>query len=800
MPEGAAAQRLDLAIEGMTCAACATRLERALAGAEGVRDAAVNLALERAAVHVDPERAGLETVMAAVRRAGFAVGVDATLWRTDGPAPDGLAAALRAVPGVLAVEPAAGGLRIARVALMVPDAALAAAAAAAGSRLAPASPDGGEAGRARARARRERREIALAALLTAPFVAQMAAMAAGVALLAPWMELALATPVQFALGWRFYRGALSSLRGGGANMDVLVALGTSAAYGFSLYQMFAPGADGHLYFETSAVIITLVMTGKHLEARARRGAAAAIEELLALRPDTAEVRLPGGGVEERPAELLAKGDVVVTRPGGRIAADGVILSGETEVDESLITGESRPAPKGPGDRVAAGAVNLDGLLEIETAAAGADSTLARMIRLVESAQADKPAVQRLVDRVSAVFVPAVIAVAALTLAGWLLAGGGLEQALLSASATLVIACPCALGLATPTAIMTGSGAAARAGILVKDTATLEQAHTLTHVVFDKTGTLSEGHPTLARTRILGAVDESRALEIACALQRGSEHPIARAFAREAERRGLAPNAASRFKSRVARGVEGEVDGEAYLLGNERLFAGESPEPPPAKPPDGGTTVWLGRRAEGRVELLAAFELEDALRPAAREAVERLRTLGIETWLVSGDAAGTTLAAGRRLGIPGERARGETLPEDKSRLIERLAAGGARVGMVGDGINDAPALARAAVGIAMGGGTDVAMETAGVTLMRPDPRLVADAVEVGRRTFRKIRQNLFWAFVYNLIGLPLAALGGLQPWQAAAAMAFSSLSVVANSLTLRRWRPRRGGTEADDGAP
>ena len=785
-------QRLDLAIEGMTCSACSARLERVLGATEGVLDATVNLAIERAMIRIDPIRSSLQAVIDKVRRCGFDVGIESTAYHVDNlaDAAEPVEKALRAIPGVLDVKvyPNLERIKVTSAALMASDADLIAGARAAGHAMFIESGKDGQAERAHQQTVREQMEIAAAVLLTAPFLVQMTTMFGdGEMFLGPWMELALATPVQFVLGLRFYRGAINSLRGGGANMDVLVAMGTTAAFGFSVYQLIV--GEGHLYFEASAVIITLVMVGKHLEARAKRGASAAIQELLALRPDTALVRLPDGEVEERSCSQIVVGDVVVSRPGDQVATDGVIVRGEADLDESVITGESRPVPKGVGDPVTAGSINVDGFLEIETTAVGEDSTLAKMIHLVENAQAGKPAVQRLVDRVSAVFVPVVVGIAAVTLIGWMVAGYGFEQALISAAATLVIACPCALGLATPTAIMTGSSVAAKAGILIKDITTLEQAHTLTHVVFDKTGTLTEGKPTLAEVELLAGLDEDEVLRVAASLQQGSEHPIALAFREAVEKRGLKLADVENFRNIVSRGIEGDIDGVRYLVGNDRLFLDKNLDPPPRELQRGGTEIWLGANLVGAEALLARFELVDELRPTAKAAVDELKRLNVEPLLVSGDAVSVARHIGADLGIEPENVHGEARPENKSEIIARLTAGGAKVGMVGDGVNDAPALAQATVGIALGTGTDVAMETAGVTLMRPDPRLVASAIDISRRTFRKIRQNLFWAFLYNVVGLPLAAFGELQPTVAAAAMALSSISVVSSSLTLRFWKPR-----------
>ncbi|MXW05657.1 MAG: copper-translocating P-type ATPase [Gemmatimonadetes bacterium] len=719
-------------VEGMTCSACSARVEKVLAQVPGVAAAHVNLALERATLTVAP---GVE---------GNAL---------SGPV------------------------------------------AAAGYRLTAVQDDRHEPEADPGQSRRDRVAMIVAICVTIPFLLQMLA-----GLLRSWTgfdghmpvyaEATLATVLQIGIGARYYRSAFHALRGGGANMDVLVALGTTSAYAYSAYLVYrlGAGAAGQLYFEASAIIITLVLIGKHIEGRARRSASRAIRELLAIRPVTARVRTADGSERDTPVHALQPGDVVICRPGDRVAADGVVLRGEAEVDEALITGESVPAPKHPADTVIAGSMNINGFLEIEARAVGSDSTLGRVIRLVESAQAAKPAIQRLVDRVSAVFVPAVVGLALITFAAWVLSGAGLEPALINAVSVLVIACPCALGLATPTAIVAGAGVAARAGILIRDIESLEQANGLTHVVFDKTGTLTEGRPAIASVTPLAERNESDLLRIAASLQQGSEHPLATAFLRTATDRDIALADVSGFRSVVAKGVRGEIEGASYLLGNRRLFDECCPgiEPPGTRDSGGSTLVWLASRSDAGCAFLARFELIDAMRPDAALAVDGLRKLGIEPLLVSGDAEAVVERIGRQAGI--DSTYGAATPEEKERIVSRLSESGAKVCMVGDGINDAPALARASVGIAMGSGTDVAMETAAITLMRPDPTLVAGAIDVSRKTIRKIKQNLFWAFIYNVIGLPLAALGFLVPAFAAAMMACSSVSVVLNSLTLRSWRP------------
>ena len=797
-------QRLELAIEGMTCGACSARLQNALNDAQGVADAAVNFALERAVVRFDSDRTDIDTLIKAVKRSGFNVGVETASYHIanlrDEKVANKIKSVLSNVLGVLdvATDPATDTVCVTSLSLMVLDDSLIKRVADAGHDLLPAAGVGSQVDREQRRSVFERRVIIASCILTLPFLVQMAAMAiggdTGMRLhMPPWAELLIVLPIQFGFGIRFYRGAYNSLRGGGANMDVLVALGTTSAFIYSCYLMLSlgPGARGELYFEASAFIITLILIGKHLEARAKRSAAAAIQELLALRPKTATVRLKDGSTREINAASVKPGEIVVCRPGDRIAVDGVIARGEAEVDEALITGESVPAAKGRGDRITAGSINVDGFLDIEATAAGENSMLSQMIRMVENAQISKPEVQRIADKVCAVFVPAVIAVAAATFAGWLIYGAGLEQAFKSAAATLVIACPCALGLATPTAIMVGSSIAAKAGILIKDATTLENAHGLTHIVFDKTGTLTEGKPEIENIELLGEMSEDEAVLIAASLQQGSTHPIGKAFTKEARKRHQTLLEIENFRNEVSRGIKGEIGGVSYFVGNSRMLVTANLQT--GEPIDSGTFAWLGERKEGGDVLHARFTLSDQLLPTSRSAVDLLKKLDIRPMLVTGDAKSVANKVGEALGI--EYIRAETQPNDKASIVSDLQKEGWKVGMVGDGINDVPALAQATVGFAVSSGTEIAMETAAVTIVRPDPRLIAAAIDASRRTFRKIKQNLFWSFIYNVIGLPLAALGYLNPSLAAAAMAMSSLSVLANSLTLRRWKPNLHPSES-----
>ncbi len=731
-----AREHFDIPIVGMTCASCVGRVERALAKVPGVARVSVNLATERASV----ETFGATTVQVlheAIERAGYGVAQSGADQAAQGGTPTG--------PRLPAWWP-----------------------------------------------------VAVATLLTLPLVAPMAGPVFGRDWMLPaWAQLLLATPVQFWLGARFYRAGWKALRAGTGNMDLLVALGTSAAWGLSVYLMLAGHGDGapHLYFEASAAVITLVLLGKWLEARAKRQTTEAIRALNALRPEVARVRRDGVETEV-PAATVHVGDLVVVRPGERIAVDGEVVEGRSHADEALITGESLPVAKGVGDRVTGGAINGEGVLVVRTIATGSESMLARIIRMVEGAQAAKAPIQRLVDRVSAVFVPVVLGVALVTFAAWGFAGGDWERALLNAVAVLVIACPCALGLATPTAIMAGTGVAARHGILIKDAQALEVMHSVTTVAFDKTGTLTVGQPRLTAVFATHASGEDEVLRLASALQSASEHPLARAVLDAVRLRQLPIPSAQDVQALAGRGIRGTVDGETVHLGSSRLLTelgavpGELASRAAQLQSEGRTVSWLTRQSAGGAEPLGLLAFGDTVKPEAAAAIAALRARGVRTVLVTGDNRGSAQAVAAELGI--DEVRAEVLPETKAAIVAELEHDDAVVAMVGDGINDAPALAAASVGIAMSTGTDVAMEAAGITLMRGDPRLVADAIDVSRRTYAKIRQNLFWAFVYNAVGVPLAALGFLNPVIAGAAMAFSSVSVVTNALLLRRWRPSAEG--------
>ena len=722
--------KVALDITGMTCAACAARVEKVLSRVDGVEKADVNLPLERASIKLEHPIDAVQLI-AAVERAGYG----ATLRPDD--------------------------------------------------REAQRKADEAREAAHRADERQTLLRFAVSAFLTIPLVIGTLPMmvGAGHAWLGPWTQAALATGVMLVSGTRFWREAWSALRGGGANMAVLVSLGTSAAYFYSLGVILAGDAHTHLYFEAAAVVLTLIMLGKYLEARARQGASAALAALGKLQPAQAE-RKTATGSETVASAALSPGDVVIVRPGARVAADGVIVAGASSLDESLVTGESLPVDRSEGDAVITGTVNGDGVLEVRVSAVGADTRLARMARLVEDAQLSEAPVQRLVDRISAVFVPVIIVAALVTFLGWWWIADDLMAGFEAAIAVLVIACPCALGLATPTALVAGTGAAAKAGILIRDIATLEKAEAISLVAFDKTGTLTIGRPEVVDV-VAADGDADDLLRKAAVVEARSEHPLARALV---ERAGGAARSATGVAAIRGKGMTGMVEGQTVAVGNARMMADLGVPPPETdalkvcigKP---GTLSFVA--VEGR--LAGAILFADRPRPEAAAALRALAARGIRTVMLTGDNEDAARAIAGEIGLSDFRA--SLLPEDKTEALKTLSPSAASIAFVGDGLNDAPALAAAGLGIAMSSGTDVAREAAAITLMRPDLRLVAASLDIAHRTRRTITQNLAWAFVYNVIGIPLAALGMLSPILAGAAMAFSSVSVVTNSALLARWQPR-----------
>ena len=730
-------------ITGMTCASCSARVEKVLGRQPGVAEARVNLALERAdieGISLDPFE-----LAEAIGRAGFG----AVLRRDD-------FAAHR-------------------------DA------------------DEAQAATRRADERQTLLRLVISALLTLPIVIGMLPMMTGLgeAWISPVWQALLATGVMAVSGSRFWREAAGALRGGSANMAVLVSLGTGVAYFWSLWVMAQGWMDphaghgetmsSHLHFEAAAMVLTLIMLGKYLEARAKSGAAGALRALGRLQPGTAELKTLSGAIRTIPVERLAAGDVIVIRPGMRVAADGVILTGRSSLDEAMVTGESMPVSRSPGDPVISGTTNTDGVLEVEVRAAGADTRLARMTRLVEEAQTGHAPVQKLVDRISAIFVPLILIIALLTFAGWMLAGADFETAMVAAVAVLVIACPCALGLATPTALVAGTGAAARAGILIRDIETLERATDIKLVAFDKTGTLTMGAPEVAGLYPVANSSTSELLSLAGSLETGSEHPLGRAILAHAEQQGAEISPATNIRAVPGRGLEGMNGKLKVRVGSERFLTEAGIDTSPASATgaqnETGTLAWV---AAGD-RLIGVIRLADKIRPQTRQALADLAARGLTSVMLTGDNVATANAIAAEAGVTDVRAG--LLPGEKLDAIRELTKStGGHVAFVGDGLNDAPALAAANLGIAMAGGADAAREAAAITLMRPDLRLVPAALDVAAKTRRTIRQNLGWAFVYNLIGIPLAAFGILPPVFAGAAMAFSSVSVVTNSALMARWKP------------
>ncbi|GGC74708.1 heavy metal translocating P-type ATPase [Undibacterium terreum] len=793
-------QQFTLGIGGMSCASCVTRVEKALAAVPGITQANVNLATESVRV-LAHSQLDMPVLQKAIEKAGYSLVQHELDLDVEGmtcaSCVGRVERVLRKIPGVLDVSVNLA-TEAARVKTLdnVDVGSLIAAIDKAGYHAREKAADAGTVPVGR-KGQHEGWAVILSALLSLPLVLPMLAEIGGRhMMLNGLLQLALATPVQFWFGARFYRAGWKALLARSGNMDLLVALGTSAAYGLSVFQLIGSmqgnGASAmpHLYFEASAVVISLVLLGKWLEARAKRQTTSAIHALQALRPDTARVRRDGQDTDV-PLSLVKTGDIVLVRPGERIAVDGVITEGSSHVDESLITGESLAVAKQPGDKLTGGAINAEGLLLVRTTATGAETTLSRIIRMVEDAQSAKAPIQRLVDRVSAVFVPVVLVLALITFLGWWLVSGDAQQGIINAVAVLVIACPCALGLATPATIMAGTGVAARYGILIKDAEALELAHSLDTVVFDKTGTLTQGRPVLQGMESV-TLDRQRALQLMLSIQLGSEHPLARAIVEAAQLQGVQAMPASQVTALPGRGLSAVVDGLDLRLGSARLMQeldmdqAALLQQAARMEAQGNTVSWLASVAPIR-QVLAVVAFGDEIKPAAHVAIDRLHALHIRTVMLTGDNQGSATLVGDALGI-GQVFAG-MLPADKTAKIVELKAEGRKVAMVGDGINDAPALAAAHVGIAMATGTDVAMQAAGITLMRGDPTLVADAIDISRRTYNKIRQNLFWAFIYNLVGIPLAAFGLLNPMIAGAAMAFSSVSVISNALLLRRWKPK-----------
>lgn len=783
-------ETIDLPIEGMTCAACATRLEKVLNRVTGA-EATVNFATETAHINFDPQTTDSKNFVAAVEKAGFSVPQEETQLALEGmtcaACANRIEKVLNRVPNVVASVNFA--TEEAKVQFSAPtstrDLINAVKRAGYNAHIKENSARAAEEARKNRIYQQEFRLFLISVVLTLPFMVQMVAMFAGFSheILNPWMQMLLATPIQFWIGKRFYVGAWNALRGGGANMDVLVALGTTMAYLYSaVVTLFS--LDQHVYFEASAAIITLILMGKLLETRAKRKTSAAIEELIKLQPKTARVMRDGEIIEVDVDELVG-GDVFLVRPGENIPVDGKVEDGVSTVNESLLTGESMPVTKHPQDKVFAGTLNQQGQLQCVATGVGSETQLANIIRLVEEAQGSKAPIQRLADKISAIFVPVVVLISILALGINWLYFDSFTTALINAVAVLVIACPCALGLATPTAIMVGTGRGAQAGVLVKNAQALEQAEHIKTLIVDKTGTLTEGKPQVTDVVPVGDESETASMQIAASLEQNSEHPLAHAIMSYAKSRDIKTNRVENFRALTGEGVTASVNGDQYFM--------LSPNATKQRDIDIDDDVITKLQKQGKTVIvlsdseksLAYIAIADQLRDSSRLAVKRLQQLGINVVMLTGDNDTTAASIAEQAGIKDFSAN--VKPEDKADAVKQYRSSENKVGMVGDGINDAPALAAADVSFAIGAGSDIAIEAADITLMRNDLNGVADAISLSRSTLKKIRQNLFFAFVYNSLGIPLAAVGLLSPVIAGAAMAMSSVSVVTNSLLLKRWQ-------------
>ena len=789
-------ETLDIPVEGMTCAACSARLEKRLGSLDGVLRANVNLTLARAQVEFVPAQVTPADIAKRVEKTGFRVPISHVEFMIEGmeDAADaaGLEERLRGLDGVVSASvdiPSGRGRVEFQTAIAQGDEIVHSVVKAKHSaRLVMDEEQDSEKLKREREFRKSVYLLVLAAVLSVPLLFQMVGMIPGVEgwEMPRWWQFALATPVQFIVGWRFYRGAYHSLMGGGANMDVLVVLGTSAAWLHSSVVTLLGLSGHHVYFEASAILITLIVFGRVLEERAMGRTSEAIKSLMGLQAKTARV-LRDGEEREIPVDEVLVGDVVMVRPGERYPVDGIILKGTTSVDESMLTGESVPVAKGEGDTVAGATLNIDGAVKFRALRVGKKTVLAQIIRLVEQAQGSKAPIQRTADRVSGIFVPIVLGIAIVTYIFWD-ATGPFTPALINAVAVLVIACPCALGLATPTAIMVGTGRGAEAGILIKGGESLETAHKIDAVILDKTGTLTGGTPRVTDVLLLDGLEKEELIRLAASAEQGSEHPLGKSIVHEAEVIGIELLEMSDYRAFPGHGLEADVAGRKIYLGNEKFMAERGVEAPRSSDEirrleSQGKTVVLLADSEG---LLGALAIADTLRENSVEAVAALKGMEIEVYMMTGDNERTAQAVAVQSGI--SHVMADVTPDEKAVMVQQLKREGKIVGMVGDGINDAPALAAADVGFAIGTGTDIAMEASDITLMQGDLMGVVAGVHLSKTVMRKIRQNLFWAFFYNILGIPLAAFGFLSPIVAGAAMAFSSVSVVSNTLLLRNWKP------------
>lgn len=795
-------KRVRLDVGGMTCAACVARVEKALSKLDGVTSATANFAVENVTIEYDPDKVGLGEIAQTITDTGYEPRTRImdlkVLGMTCAACSARVEKALSKTPGVLeaavnlATEQArvtvlSGALDRQDIEKVIVDT---------GYQVLKETEGEDKYEALEAEKHKEithlKRLFALSAVLTIPLAAMMLGPVLPLPdfIHNPYFQLLLATPVQFGPGWRFYRGAYHALKSGSANMDVLVAMGTSAAYFYSLWVTLARGGHGGVYFESSAVIITLILLGKLLEATAKGKTSAAIKKLLRLAPKTARVER-NGQIQEVMVEELQVGDTVLVKPGERVPVDGAILEGSSSIDESMITGESLPVEKGPGDEVIGATINKLGAFKFRATKVGKDTALAQIVRMVEEAQGDKAPIQRLADKVSGIFVPVVVGIALVTFLAWYLLTSDFQAALVSMTAVLVIACPCALGLATPTAIMVGTGKGAEVGILFRSGEHLERAHKLEAVILDKTGTITQGEPALQKIITAPGVGEEELLVLAQAVETKSEHPLAQAIVQAARERNVEQKEVTDFAAIPGRGVQANLYGEVIRLGNPEFMLDNEMDLA------GWEKTVEELQGQGQTAMLLALDskimglvgVADQIKSSSAKAIKDLQDFGVDVYMVTGDNKRTALAVAKEVGINEDKVLAQVLPGEKAAVVKKLQEQGKVVGMVGDGINDAPALVQADVGVAIGTGTDIAIEAADLTLMRGDLQVLVTALKLSRHTMKIIKQNLFWAFFYNTLGIPLAALGRLSPIIAGAAMAFSSVSVVSNSLRLRRFKEK-----------
>lgn len=797
-------KEIALQVSGMTCAACASRIEKGLKRMDGVADAHVNLALETSNVTYNPSETGAAAIKEKIEKLGYGVVTEKAEFQIAGmtcaACANRIEKRLNKTEGVssaqvnFALETVAVEYNPKEVTITDLKETVA--------KLGYQLEQKGEAdGKTESPLKKEQRKqtvrLIFSAILSFPLLWAMVSHFSFTSFIwvpdifmNPWMQFALATPVQFVIGWPFYTGAYKAIRNKSANMDVLVALGTTAAYVYSLYLTIQSlGAHGHtdgLYYETSAILLTLILLGKRFEAKAKGRSSDAIKKLMKLQAKTATV-VRDGQEQVIPIEDVMTGDLVYVKPGERIPVDGEVTEGRSAVDESMITGESIPVDKSPGDSVTGATMNANGFLKIKAVNVGKDTALSQIIRVVEEAQGSKAPIQRLADQISGIFVPIVLGIAVITFLIWYFwaAPGDVGEAISKLIAVLVIACPCALGLATPTSIMAGSGRSAEFGILFKGGEHLEKTHRLDTIVLDKTGTVTNGKPVLTDAVAADGFEETELLRLAAAAETGSEHPLGEAIAAGVKEKGIDIPKLTRFEAKIGAGVSAEAAGKTILVGSRRLMESEGVQH------EALLSQMSALEGEGKTVMLVSVDGEpagliavaDTIKETSREAVKRLMSMGLEVIMMTGDNRKTAQAIAKEAGIT--RVIAEVRPEEKAEEISRLQQTGSRVAMVGDGINDAPALATADIGMAIGTGTDIAMETADITLIRGDLNSIADAIRMSRLTMKNIKQNLFWALGYNTLGIPIAAFGFLAPWVAGAAMAFSSVSVVLNALRLQR---------------